>query len=54
MLKMVSHICVYNFFNIQRIFNPKKVLESWDLALFNHTIKCYIYIEACQKGQKSK
>ena len=28
MLKKVLHICVYNFLNIQRIFNPKKVLES--------------------------
>ena len=25
--------------NIQLIFNPQKVLESWDLELFNHTIK---------------
>ena len=40
---MVLHICVYSFLNIQRIFNPIKVLESWDLALFNYTIKCYIY-----------
>ena len=29
---------VLNFLNIQRIFNPQKVLESWDSGLFNHTI----------------
>ena len=29
---------VHNFLNIQRIFNPQKVLESWDLDLSNHTI----------------
>ena len=31
----------YNFLNIQLIFNPKKVLKSWDIELFN-TIKCYV------------
>ena len=25
--------------NIQLIFNPQKVLKSWDIELFNHTIK---------------
>ena len=33
-----KHIFAHNFLNIQPIFNPKKVLESWDLDLFNHTI----------------
>ena len=28
---MVLHIFTYNFLNIQLIFNPQKVLESWDL-----------------------
>ena len=32
------HIPAHNFLNIQRIFNPQKVLESWDSGLFNHTI----------------
>ena len=52
-LKMVLHIFVYNFLHIQWIFNPKKVLESWDLALFNHTIKCYI-CQRMSKGSKVK
>ena len=32
----------HNFLNIQPIFNPQKVLESWDLDLSNHTIQCYV------------
>ena len=32
----------HNFLNIQLIFNPQKVLESWDLELSNHTIKWYL------------
>ena len=39
---MVLHIFAYNFLNIQPIFNPQKVLESWDLGLSNHTIKYYV------------
>ena len=39
---MVLHIFAYNFRNIQLIFNPKKVLKSWDLGLSNHTIQCYV------------
>ena len=42
------HIFAHNFLNIQPIFNLKKVLESWDLDLSNHTIQCYI----CQRGWK--
>ena len=38
----------HNFRNIQQIFNPKKVLESLDLDLSNHTIQCYV----CQRGRK--
>ena len=34
---------IFNWF-----FNPKKVLESWDLDLSNHTIQCYV----CRRGQK--
>ena len=37
-----THIFAHNFLNIQPIFNPKKVLESWDLGLSNHTIKFYV------------
>ena len=33
-----KHISAHNFFNIPLIFNPQKVLESWDWGLFNHTI----------------
>ena len=39
---MVLHIFAHNFLNIQLMFNPKKVLESWDLWLSNHTIKYYV------------
>ena len=34
------HIFAHNFLNIYWIFNPKKVLESWDLGL---SIKSYVY-----------
>ena len=46
--KMVLHIFAHNFLNIQPIFNPQKVLESWHLELSNHTIQCYL----CQRCQK--
>ena len=36
-----THIFAHNFLNIQLIFNPQKVLESWDLGLSNHT-KSYV------------
>ena len=39
---MVLHIFAYIFLNILSIFNPKKVLDSWDLGLSNHIIKYYI------------
>ena len=42
------HIFAYNFLNIQPIFNPQKVLESWELDLLNHIIQYYIY----WRGQK--
>ena len=42
------HIFAHNFLNIQWIFNPKKVLESWDLDLSNHTIQCHV----CWRGRK--
>ena len=38
-----THIFAHNFLNIQPIFNPQKVLRSWDLELFNHTIKYCVY-----------
>ena len=37
------HISAHNFLNTSWIFNPKKVLESWDLGLSNHTIKYCVY-----------
>ena len=33
---------IYNFLNIQLIFNPKKVLKSWDLDLSNHSMLCML------------
>ena len=39
---MVLHIFAHNFLNIQMIFDPQKVLESWDLELSNHTIKNFL------------
>ena len=44
----VKHIFAHNFLNIQPIFNPQKVLESWHLDLSNHTIQCYV----CRRGRK--
>ena len=38
-----THILAHNFLNIQQIFNPEKVLKSWDLGLSNHTIKYCVY-----------
>ena len=38
--RIYTHIFAHNFLNIQPIFNPEKVLGSWDLELFNHTILC--------------
>ena len=38
-----THIYAHNFLNIQSIFNPQKVLESWDLELSNHTIQYCVY-----------
>ena len=38
-----THIFAHNFLNIQLIFNPQKVLRSWDSELFNHTIKYCVY-----------
>ena len=37
-----THILAHNFLNTSWIFNPKKVLESSDLGLSNHTIKFYV------------
>ena len=37
-----THVSTHNFLNIQRIFNPKKVLECWESGLSNHTTKSYI------------
>ena len=37
-----KHIFAHDFLNIQAIFNPKKVLESSELDLSNHTIQCHV------------
>ena len=49
----VQNIFTHNFLNIQWIFNPKKVLESWDWDLSNHTIQCYV-CQSMSKGSKVK
>ena len=41
--RIYTHIIAHNFINIQPIFNLQKVLRSWDLELFNHTIKYCVY-----------
>ena len=38
--------------NIEPIFNPQKVLESWDWGLFNYTINT-IYVDTVDTGQGS-
>ena len=47
------HIFTHNFLNIQAIFSLKKVLESCDLDLSNHTIQCNI-CRSMSKGSKVK
>ena len=51
-VKTHPHIPAHNFLNIQWIFNPQKVLESWDSGLFNHTIST-IYVDTVDTGQGS-
>ena len=41
MLKMVSHICVYNFLNIQQIFNWEKVLEMLCVSKVSKVISTF-------------
>ena len=50
--KTHPHIPAHNFLNIQWIFNPQKVLESWDSGLFNHTIYT-IYVDTVDTRQGS-
>ena len=38
------NIFAHNFLNIQLIYNPKHVLESWDPGLSNDIIKCYLFL----------
>ena len=38
-----KNVFAHNFLNIQLIFNPQKVLKSWDLGLYNYTIKYCVY-----------
>ena len=50
-VKTHPHIPAHNFLNIQQIFNPQKVLESWDSGLFNHTINTiYVYTVDTRQG----
>ena len=51
-IKTHPHIPAHNFLNIQWIFNPQKVLESWDSGLFNHTIYT-IYVDTVDTRQGS-
>ena len=50
--KTHPHIPAHNFLNIQQIFNPQKVLESWDSGLFNHTINT-IHVDTVNTRQGS-
>ena len=36
------YVFVHTCLNIQLIFNPIKILESWELMLLRHTIKCCV------------
>ena len=38
------NVFAHNFLNIQLVFNPKKVLESWDLGLFIHIIHYFRHL----------
>ena len=51
---MWHNLSIYLFylFNFQQIFNPQKVLESWDSGLFNHTINT-IYVDTVDTRQGS-
>ena len=51
-VKTHSHIPAHNFLNIQRIFNPQKVLESSDSGLFNLSINT-IYVNTVDTRQGS-
>ena len=51
MLKIYKHVFAHNFLNIQRIFNPEKVLKSWDIGLSNHTIKYCIYLSMLEMSE---
>ena len=51
-VKTHPHIPAHNFLNIQQIFNPQKVLKSWDSGLFNHTINT-IYVDTVNIRQGS-
>ena len=43
----------HNFLNIQLIFNPQKVLESWDLVLSNHIMLCMLKHVKGVEGQNN-
>ena len=51
-VKTHPHIPAHYFLNIQLIFNPQKVLESWDWGLFNHTTNT-IYVDTVDTRQGS-
>ena len=50
--KTSPDIPAHNFLNIQWIFNPQKVWESWDSELFNHIIDT-IYVNTVDSRQGS-
>ena len=43
-----THLFAHNFLNIKPIFNLTRILENWDLGLFNHIIKS----DVCQSMLK--
>ena len=53
MSKIYKHVFAHNFLNIQWIFNPEKVLKSWDIGLSNRTKILYILKHVRDVGDRS-
>ena len=51
-VKTHPHIPAHNFLNVQQIFNPQKVLESWDSGLFKYFQILYIYVDTVDTRHK--
>ena len=51
-VKTYPHIPAHNFLNIQQIFNPQKVLESWDSGLFSTIPSNTIYVDTVDTRHK--